>query len=601
MSDSAANTSSSSETSSDKPRKTRLRIVRPQRPVETAPSTSTEEKKTTSSPQSTKPEPPKPAKPAVKPVDPITEEESFLRRQYGAGMVSVTDKTHCFDIAVRMGRDFPFDVQDNALTVRVTFPAKYPADPCTFQMRNSEIPANLRAKIDGKMAERAKTQKGNSGMASNVLRFLKNRAETLLVDKTITENFESGITVERLAPTGKQISILDAVKSGGTAGLGSVEESVPGGDDLVIIVSSKKSGGKPIAGMKSVRVDGASKEKKKPPEQKPPETEEVKEDKTEKEGKAPTETKSEPEPEPEPETKTVSKPESGKSRLFSTTTAHKGTQIRAEGLSLSNVGVLQCTRICAVYNCTRCGEQDVALLGANEQDKEECLKCHAEISLCFRPDLLHEASSVVGYIDKEGAGLTDFTSSCYVMTCLACGAETEGITLQAGVPFEGNCRECHERFSIAFEALRAVRVKTEGGGDQAPKKKKTPKEPGIEPGKPLPENGTCKHYKHSYRWLRFPCCGRAFPCDRCHDEQSDHPCVFANRQICGHCAKEQQSSNTVCSSCGSSFTNSATKHWEGGSGCRDKSKMDRHENKKFAGMGKTVSRAAKNKAEAKKK
>lgn len=26
-------------------------------------------------------------------------------------------------------------------------------------------------------------------------------------------------------------------------------------------------------------------------------------------------------------------------------------------------------------------------------------------------------------------------------------------------------------------------------------------------GASLPHNGTCKHYRHSYRWLRFPCCG----------------------------------------------------------------------------------------------
>lgn len=30
-------------------------------------------------------------------------------------------------------------------------------------------------------------------------------------------------------------------------------------------------------------------------------------------------------------------------------------------------------------------------------------------------------------------------------------------------------------------------------------------------GTPLPDNGTCKHYKKSFRWLRFPCCGRVSP------------------------------------------------------------------------------------------
>ena len=38
---------------------------------------------------------------------------------------------------------------------------------------------------------------------------------------------------------------------------------------------------------------------------------------------------------------------------------------------------------------------------------------------------------------------------------------------------------------------------------------------GVVVGRPLPNKGTCAHYKHSYRWLRFPCCGRAYPCAAC--------------------------------------------------------------------------------------
>lgn len=30
-------------------------------------------------------------------------------------------------------------------------------------------------------------------------------------------------------------------------------------------------------------------------------------------------------------------------------------------------------------------------------------------------------------------------------------------------------------------------------------------------------HGICKHYKHSYRWFKFPC-GNVFPCDVCHED-----------------------------------------------------------------------------------
>ena len=95
------------------------------------------------------------------------------------------------------------------------------------------------------------------------------------------------------------------------------------------------------------------------------------------------------------------------------------------------------------------------------------------------------------------------------------------------------------------------------------KKKKVPD---FIEGRPLPNTGTCLHYKKSHRWpgntdidvntdiksdidlntdtdtndcCRFPCCGKAFPCDVCHDSTEDHPMERANRMICGYCSKEQ--------------------------------------------------------------
>lgn len=74
-----------------------------------------------------------------------------------------------------------------------------------------------------------------------------------------------------------------------------------------------------------------------------------------------------------------------------------------------------------------------------------------------------------------------------------------------------------------------------------PRQRRLPKDPAIQEGKPLPSFGTCKHYKKSYRWLRFPCCGKAYPCDACHDANEDHEMKLANRMICGFCCKEQVS------------------------------------------------------------
>ncbi|EEC15059.1 conserved hypothetical protein [Ixodes scapularis] len=130
-----------------------------------------------------------------------------------------------------------------------------------------------------------------------------------------------------------------------------------------------------------------------------------------------------------------------------------------------------------------------------------------------------------------------------------------------------------------------------------PKVVKNVKDPAIQEGKPLPSNGICKHYKKSFRWLRFPCCGKAYPCDKCHDEQEGgHEMKFATRMICGHCAKEQPfAAEKPCIGCGSFTTKKPTAHWEGGRGCRDSIKMSRDDNKKYSGIGKTISRKAQDK------
>lgn len=41
-------------------------------------------------------------------------------------------------------------------------------------------------------------------------------------------------------------------------------------------------------------------------------------------------------------------------------------------------------------------------------------------------------------------------------------------------------------------------------------------------------------------FCRFPCCGKLYPCDKCHDEKEvDHEMELANRMLCGFCSKEQ--------------------------------------------------------------
>ena len=71
------------------------------------------------------------------------------------------------------------------------------------------------------------------------------------------------------------------------------------------------------------------------------------------------------------------------------------------------------------------------------------------------------------------------------------------------------------------------------------------------------------------RWLRFPCCGRRFACDLCHEEQTDgHEMKWAQRMVCGYCSHEQPLGEQ-CKHCGKRIARSArgalgaaTTHWQ---------------------------------------
>lgn len=102
----------------------------------------------------------------------------------------------------------------------------------------------------------------------------------------------------------------------------------------------------------------------------------------------------------------------------------------------------------------------------------------------------------------------------------------------------------------------------------------------IQPG-PLPNNGSCRHASHSYRWFRFAC-GLAYPCDTCHDKACACGNSVANTQLCGFCGKES-GVQPSCPHCKKDLTHRKTAHWEGGAGCRDRVSMSRKDNKKHSG------------------
>ncbi|KAK7202637.1 hypothetical protein BZA70DRAFT_285633 [Myxozyma melibiosi] len=274
------------------------------------------------------------------------------------------------------------------------------------------------------------------------------------------------------------------------------------------------------------------------------------------------------------------------------------TALNLPGIKLLNVAVLECTLLSLVVKCTRCKTEaelrdirphaSTANSGAHSQTCEKCSSVLAVDS--FYTEFVHPPiAERLGYVDLLGCTAVDILPSSFRPTCADCSEPVSGTGI-AGLglaqTMSTNCRNCHSKMSIFIPSIKFIRVSDETGQaltarDVSKSKSAAAKKLGIVAGTPLPLNGTCQHYRRSTRWFRFSCCGRVFPCDKCHDEHSDHVNEHASRMVCGMCSREQNYMPDNCAYCRHSFHRKSTGFWEGGMGTRDKVKMSRKDPRKY--------------------
>lgn len=234
------------------------------------------------------------------------------------------------------------------------------------------------------------------------------------------------------------------------------------------------------------------------------------------------------------------------------------------------------------------------------------------MALSLRPRFVHDTSNVLGSIRTDGCSPLDLLRSMYAAQCSDCSCVATMRGVQVGLPFERRCSTCHKVMALQLPSVGFIPLKPTGGGRgngggggsggpatrlagvggrQGAGRQLPQSNTVLQVGQPLPARGTCKHYKHSYRWLRFPCCGMRFPCDLCHEEcaDNDHEMKWATRMVCGYCSLEQRVA-VECKACGKKLATTArnpsgrnTRFWEGGAGCRDAARMNKNDAHKFRG------------------
>lgn len=232
-----------------------------------------------------------------------------------------------------------------------------------------------------------------------------------------------------------------------------------------------------------------------------------------------------------------------------------------------------------------------------------CPVCNEALALQVVPNACRGGCEAMAHIHGMNCHPVHILRSDFEAQCGECGEFARIRNVGSGYGKRSKCTSCSTKLNLAMDDLdllgptvarwRAVAAE-EGERSNARKQlqeaRKIERGLGVKVGQPLPEKGTCKHYKTSCRWLRFPCCGRAFPCDICHDEQTDHKAEWATRLLCGLCSHEQPFTKEQCGHCGAAQNNRPHGgFWEGGEGCRNRVLMAKNDVHKTRGLGKTVS------------
>ncbi|KAI9498200.1 hypothetical protein BDB00DRAFT_867846 [Zychaea mexicana] len=300
--------------------------------------------------------------------------------------------------------------------------------------------------------------------------------------------------------------------------------------------------------------------------------------------------------------------------------ARKGTEIYLYNYRFENTTLVRCVSLNLVVKCARCKTMEnieklqpndplqaaTATPSSKEQAKNEswttCSKCRQLMGVKFFSELMHQSSNKLGLLQMSGCLAFDILPSWYTGICITCmGDETNVELTMHGRPVTLGCFGCTTKATMALGDFRFIRVGQDDGerfeaneglvskAVLKRKKNKNSQDVALVVGQPLPNKGTCEHYRKSKRWFRFPCCSRLYPCDACHDKGEEHVYEMARRHVCGVCSREQAIA-AVCS-CGHEFERGAHGHfWEGGEGTRSRALMSRKDPHKYKGLGKTSSK-----------
>lgn len=287
----------------------------------------------------------------------------------------------------------------------------------------------------------------------------------------------------------------------------------------------------------------------------------------------------------------------GTSLPVSLPSTEKGIHLSFPNLELHNVELLILMSLSISVKCLRC-KSPLDIHNVKPSDcastvrTESCPKCTTPFTVSYTPNALHANTIRAGTIEITGCTISDLLPSVFRPTCSSCSTTFPVppgmISVRGDTPIQV-CRVCHAKMTFTIPEVKFLRISHPSAS--LPLRRRKKENLGISAGTPLPNNGTCAHYRHSYRWFRFGCCGRVYACDRCHDAAEVHVNEHADRMVCGWCSREQRFRAEECGVCGRSVIRQKRARggfWEGGRGTREKALMSRKEKRKYKRVGGVV-------------
>lgn len=104
----------------------------------------------------------------------------------------------------------------------------------------------------------------------------------------------------------------------------------------------------------------------------------------------------------------------------------RGTEIKLRNLTLKdNASTLTCITLKVIIQCGRCKNKMDVTTPSGRPNMVTCLKCSYPQILTFRSAIMHQFSSVVGYLDLDGCVPFDLIlQDCvFKLGCFSCNKE----------------------------------------------------------------------------------------------------------------------------------------------------------------------------------